>query len=149
MAIRIDLQNDDAIELLPTLDQFHLWVESSLQDDYQDLEQTIRIVNEKESKDLNRNFRGQDVPTNVLSFPSDATLLDYDCFGDMVLCAPVIESEAREQGKTTESHWAHMVVHGMLHLQGFDHQSAAETAEMEALEIRILSTLGLSNPYND
>jgi probable rRNA maturation factor len=148
MAITIDLQNDDSIAALPHQDQFRVWVEAALQKTYQALEQTIRIVGEEESRLLNSRFRGKASPTNVLSFPADADYLDYDCLGDLVICAPVVEAEASAQARPVESHWAHMVVHGMLHLQGFDHQGEAEASAMEALEIKILSTLGYSNPYN-
>jgi probable rRNA maturation factor len=149
MAIKIDLQNDESIAALPGEDQFSGWVEGALQKSYPALEQTIRIVGEAESQSLNSQFRGKASATNVLSFPADAEYLDYDCLGDLVICAPVVEAEALAQGKPMESHWAHMVVHGMLHLQGFDHQGEAETHTMETLETEILSTLGYSNPYND
>jgi probable rRNA maturation factor len=98
---------------------------------------------------LNRRFRDRDRPTNVLAFPGDAEFLDYDCLGDLVICAPLVSAEAATQGKTAEAHWAHLVVHGMLHLQGYDHQQSADTREMERLEIKILDTLGYTNPYND
>ena len=149
MPVKVDLQNDDGFENLPAQDRFEDWVEGALQDSYEQLEQTIRVVGEDESRDLNRRFRDRDKPTNVLAFPSDADLLDYDCLGDLVICAPVVLAEAATQGKTDEAHWAHLVVHGMLHLQGFDHQDAAQTREMERLEIKILDTLGYTNPYND
>jgi probable rRNA maturation factor len=115
---------------------------------YDDLEQTIRVVDEAESRDLNLQFRGKDKPTNVLSFPSQSAFLDYDCLGDMVICAPLVSAEAERQEKAEIAHWAHLVVHGMLHLQGFDHENTADAAKMEALEVEILSTLGYSNPYD-
>jgi probable rRNA maturation factor len=148
MAITIDLQNDESIAELPGDNLFRVWVEAALQKPYQALEQTIRIVGEEESRLLNSQFRGQATATNVLSFHSDAEFLDYDCLGDLLVCAPIVEAEALAQAKPLESHWAHMVVHGMLHLQGYDHQNEAEAATMETLEIKILSTLGYSNPYN-
>jgi len=95
------------------------------------------------------SYGGKDSATNVLAFPGDAEHLDYDCLGDLVICAPLVAVEAEAQGKATEAHWAHLVVHGMLHLQGFDHQDAVQTREMEALEIKSLDTLGFANPYND
>jgi probable rRNA maturation factor len=146
--VSVDLQNDDEIGSLPSTDQFERWVESSLLQPFTDLEQTIRVVAEVESQSLNAQFCGKDQPTNVLSFPSECEYLDYECLGDLVICAPVVESEALQQGKTHEAHWAHMVIHGMLHLQGFDHQDDREADEMEALEIKILSTLGHASPYN-
>ncbi|MFZ9039768.1 MAG: rRNA maturation RNase YbeY [Gammaproteobacteria bacterium] len=149
MPVKVDLQNDDGFESLPAQGQFEDWVEGSLQNSYEQLEQTIRVVGEAESRDLNRRFRDRDKPTNVLAFPGDAAFLDYDCLGDLVICASVVAAEAAAQGKTDEAHWAHLVVHGMLHLQGFDHQDAEQTREMERLEIKILDTLGYTNPYND
>jgi probable rRNA maturation factor len=148
MPVKVDLQNDDAFENLPAQGQFEDWVEAALQDSYAQLEQTIRVVGEDESRDLNLRYRERDKPTNVLAFPSDAALLDYDCLGDLVICAPVVAAEAAAQGKAIEAHWAHLVVHGMLHLQGYDHQQVADTREMESLEIKILDTLGYANPYN-
>ncbi len=148
MAITIDLQNDESIAELPDDSLFRVWVEAALQQPYQALEQTIRIVGEAESRLLNSRFRGKATATNVLSFQSDAEFLDYDCLGDLLICAPIVVAEALAQTLPVESHWAHMVVHGMLHLQGYDHQSEAGTADMEALEAKILSTLGYANPYN-
>jgi probable rRNA maturation factor len=149
MPVKVDLQNDDGFENLPALGRFEDWVESALQASHEQLEQTIRVVGEAESRDLNRRFRERDKATNVLAFPGDAEFLDYDCLGDLVICAPVVAAEAADQGKTDEAHWAHLVVHGMLHLQGFDHQDAEQTREMEQLEVKILDTLGYTNPYND
>jgi len=108
----------------------------------------FRIVDAPESQALNRQYRGKDYPTNVLSFPAEYNeFLPYDYLGDLVICAPVVEREANEQGKQLLDHWAHMVVHGMLHLQGYDHESDEQAAEMEALEIEILAALGHTNPY--
>ena len=149
MAVAIDLQNDDELDGVPGASRFRRWVESALQRNYARLEQTIRVVGETESRELNRSFRGIDEPTNVLAFPGEAEHLDYDCLGDLVICAPVVAAEAVEQGKSREAHWAHMVVHGMLHLQGYDHGEAAQAELMEALEIKILDNLGYTNPYND
>ena len=147
--LRIDLQNDSGFREIPEPALFERWVRAALQRPYKELEQTIRIVDEAESRRLNRDYRGRDKPTNVLSFPSElpSELLDYECLGDLVICAPVVEAEAREQGKPLQAHWAHLVVHGMLHLQGLDHETEAEAARMEALEIEILKTLGHTNPY--
>jgi probable rRNA maturation factor len=146
--VSIDLQNDDALVPVPSLDQFTLWVESSLLQSFANLEQTIRVVTEAESQSLNAQFRGIVKPTNVLSFPADSEYLDYECLGDLVICVPIIALEAQQQAKDNTTHWAHMVIHGMLHLQGFDHQNDQEADEMEALEIKILSTLGHTSPYN-
>jgi len=149
MAIVVELQNPAALESIPREQQFQEWIIAALQKPFAQLEQTVRIVDEEESRNLNRHFRGIDSPTNVLAFPSDTELLDYDCLGDLIICAPVVIAEAEAQGKTGEAHWAHLVVHGMLHLQGFDHQNDKQARQMEVLEIRILDTLGYTNPYND
>ena len=149
MALTLDLQNDAAPDFVPPEQQFRQWIEAALQQPYDQLEQTIRIVGEGESRELNKRYRGKDSATNVLAFPGANELLDYDCLGDLVICAPVVVAEAAAQGKPVEAHWAHLVVHGMLHLQGFDHQSDDDTRQMEALEIKILHSLGVANPYND
>jgi len=148
MAISIDLQNDAELASIPSEAQFELWVAASLQASYAQLEQTICIVDETRSRDLNHRYRGKDAATNVLAFPADSDLLGYDCLGDLVICAPVLQREAGEQGKEVNAHWAHLVIHGMLHLQGFDHQSEAQAVDMERVEIEILGTLGYTNPYN-
>jgi probable rRNA maturation factor len=145
----IELQNDDEISGLPAFDRFQGWVEAALQKSYHRLEQTIRVVDRDEARTLNHRYRGKDAPTNVLAFAYDGAELGYDCLGDLVLCAPVVADEAAQQGKPAEAHWAHLVVHGMLHLQGFDHQRDDEREAMERLEIKILATLGYTNPYND
>ena len=149
MALTIDLQNDDGISSLPQEVDFQRWIAAALQHSFASIEQTIRVVGEAESRALNLQYRGKDSATNVLSFPSDAEYLDYECLGDLVICAPVVADEAKAQGKSGQAHWAHLVIHGMLHLQGFDHGNDVDAAQMEALEIKILSTLGYTNPYND
>ncbi|MBT8435508.1 MAG: rRNA maturation RNase YbeY [Gammaproteobacteria bacterium] len=149
MTITIDLQNDAALERVPRKQQFQKWVAAALLQHHDELEQTIRIVDETESRELNGRFRNKANATNVLAFPADSGLLDYDCLGDLVICAPIVVAEAETQGKPVEAHWAHLVVHGMLHLQGFDHGNDDETAQMEAREIKILNILGYTNPYND
>jgi probable rRNA maturation factor len=105
-------------------------------------ELTIRVVSAAESRRLNRTWRGKDKPTNVLSFAADAPVL-----GDLAICAPVVAREAREQGKLPAQHWAHMVVHGVLHLLGYDHENDRDAAQMEARETKILAQLGMPNPY--
>jgi len=149
MAIVVDLQNDAGLADAPALADFERWVAAALQNSHAQLEQTICVVDEAQSRELNNRFRGKDSATNVLAFPGDNNLLDYDCLGDLVICAPLVTTEALQQGKSVDAHWAHLVVHGMLHLQGFDHQTEQQANSMEALEIEILDTLGYSNPYND
>ena len=147
MPISVDLQNDEELDFVPPEQQFEQWIAAALQESYPRLEQTIRIVGEAESLALNSRYRGKASATNVLAFPGENELLDYDCLGDLVICAPVVAAEAGVQGKPIEAHWAHLVVHGMLHLQGFEHQDVAQTTEMETLEIKILDGLGYNNPY--
>lgn len=113
-----------------------------------DAELCIRVVDEEESQQLNRQYRGKDAPTNVLSFPADIPEeLELDILGDLVICAPVVEQEATEQLKPKQAHWAHLVVHGVLHLYGYDHESESEAETMENIEIAILESLGFNNPY--
>ena len=106
-------------------------------------------MDEAESRQLNRDYRGKDSPTNVLSFPFEAPpQVASPLLGDLVICAPVVADEARDQGKPLLAHWAHMVVHGVLHLQGYDHQTDAEAERMEEIECRILQNLHFPNPYS-
>ncbi len=149
MPTKIDLQNDESLSGLPDQKDFLTWVDAALMQDYDSLEQTIRVVGEAESRALNSQYRQKDAPTNVLSFASENKYLDYDCLGDLVICAPIVEQEAKQQDKLPQAHWAHLVVHGMLHLQGYDHQNATEADKMESLEAKILTTLGYTNPYNN
>ncbi|GGE57133.1 endoribonuclease YbeY [Streptosporangium jomthongense] len=132
---------------VPSESRFQDWARAAwLEQDPSEV--TIRIVDIDESRALNHQFRGQDKPTNVLSFPFEAPAgITVPLAGDLVICAPVVEDEAREQAKSPLAHWAHMVVHGMLHLQGYDHINDKDAEAMEALEIRLLAQLGISNPY--
>jgi probable rRNA maturation factor len=125
---------------LPTRSQFRRWVNAAL---LGELQCTIRIVDEEEGRMLNRDFRGKDYATNVLTFVYD----DIEPLsGDIVFCAPVVAREAGEQGKTLESHYAHLTVHGMLHLQGYDHENEADAQEMEGLETAIIVKMGILHP---
>lgn len=118
------------------------WIRHALQSD---AEITVRIVDTEEGQTLNRDYRGKDYATNVLTF--DYTQAPY-VTADLVLCAPVVEREAQEQGKTLQAHYAHLLVHGTLHAQGYDHETSERDAlEMEALEILLLGALGYDNPY--
>lgn len=110
-------------------------------------ELTIRVVGAAESRRLNRTWRGKDKPTNVLSFFSGAESPDGRALGDLVICAPVVAREAREQGKSIRAHWAHMVVHGVLHLTGYDHENERDAAVMEACESKILAQFAIPDPY--
>jgi probable rRNA maturation factor len=109
---------------------------------------SVRVVGQGRSRSLNAHYRHRDKPTNVLSFGGAGKVPDGRYFlGELVICAPVVAHEALTQGKTLEAHWAHMTVHGVLHLLGFDHERKVEAAKMTAREIQILDRLGFSNPY--
>ena len=122
------------------------WIRHALSDD---AEITVRIVNAEEGQRLNKAFRNKDYPTNVLTFEyAQASVESPWVLADLVLCAPVVAQEAKAQGKTLQAHYAHLLVHGTLHAQGWDHEtSAADANEMEDYEIEILKELGLRNPY--
>ena len=133
---------------LPTVAQLKSWVDAALTGFVEEAELTVRIVEPDEIQTLNRTYRHKDKPTNVLSFPFEAPPgVELPLLGDVVICAAVVAEEAQQQGKPAASHWAHMVVHGVLHLLGYDHIEDDEAEEMEALEIEILAGLGISNPY--
>ncbi|BDY03613.1 rRNA maturation RNase YbeY [Ferrimonas sp. YFM] len=135
---------------LPSEAQFQSWAEAALAQEREIAELSIRIVSAEESQELNRDYRGKDKPTNVLSFPFEAPpMIPTDLIGDLVICAEVVEKEAKEQQKTARDHWAHMVVHGCLHLIGYDHLEDEEAEQMEALETRVLHGLGISDPYTE
>ncbi|TGN40032.1 rRNA maturation RNase YbeY [Marinobacter confluentis] len=145
LTVDIQLATDDGG--IPADDSFQTWAETAWLGD-EESEVTIRIVDSAESAELNAQYRNKTGPTNVLSFPFEAPAgITVPLAGDLIICAPVVEKEAREQRKTPSEHWAHMVVHGMLHLQGYDHIEDDEAEAMEALEIRLLAQLGFCNPY--
>jgi probable rRNA maturation factor len=147
MTIEVAVQfavDDDG---LPTAADFQRWVAAAL-GDRSDAELAVRVVGRAESRRLNATYRGKDTPTNVLSFPAELPPgVDLPLLGDIVICAPLAVEEARSQHKALADHWAHLTVHGVLHLLGHDHQDDEEAAEMEALETRILTSLGLADPW--
>jgi probable rRNA maturation factor len=132
----------------PTRAQFRRWVKAALR---QDAEIALRIVDEEEGRALNRDYRGKDYATNVLTFVYDDEFpgAELPLAGDIVLCAPVVAREALQQEKSVEAHYAHLTVHGVLHLQGYDHESDEEARQMEALEIQIVTKLGYPDPYQE
>ena len=135
---------------IPSPVSFRRWVEAALAGARrrQAAELSIRIVGTREGRTLNRTYRGKDYATNVLSFPVDLPPgVRLPLLGDIAICAPVVRREAAEQGKPVAHHWAHLTVHGVLHLLGYDHIEDAEAVRMEALETRILKGLGISDPY--
>jgi probable rRNA maturation factor len=155
MTAQVDVQIAVDDESVPESYDIATWVSRSVQaaGHSGEAEVSVRIVNAIEMQQLNCEFREQDKPTNVLSFPagnivgmpSDADLP----LGDIVVCAAVVRHEADEQGKAVADHWAHMMVHGTLHLLGFDHENDSDAAAMESLEIQILTGHGVANPYSE
>lgn len=149
MNIDLDLQIavDDTAGL-PSEAQFQQWVAAALAGHGDAAELTLRIVDDAEGAALNETYRGKQGPTNVLSFPFEAPPgVSLPLLGDIVICAPQVAREAVEQGKPPQAHWAHLTLHGCLHLLGYDHIDAAEAEEMEALETELLAALGYPNPY--
>ncbi len=135
---------------LPSDEEFTRWVASALPAGDDPVEVVIRLVDEAESRQLNRDYRGKDRPTNVLSFPFEAPPeVPLPLLGDLAICAPVVAREAAEQGKALQAHWAHMVIHGVLHLLGYDHQTDDEAQRMEQLERSLLHQLHFPDPYFD
>ena len=133
---------------LPTVEQIEQWATAAVQPQSDEVEMTVRIVDEAESHKLNLNYRGKDRPTNVLSFPFECPdEVELPLLGDLVICRQVVEREAQEQDKPVMAHWAHMVVHGSLHLLGYDHIEDDEAEEMESLETQIMTGLGFADPY--
>jgi probable rRNA maturation factor len=149
---QIELQIASDSKDIPRLEQFQYWANIVLKNQQEILELVVRIVDIPEMSTLNETYRHKTGPTNILSFPfenSPELALELNLLGDLVICAPVLEKEAAEQSKQLEHHWAHIFVHGLLHLLGYDHIHDNEAEEMEALEIEILSKLLISNPYQE
>lgn len=151
----LDIQRATDVGTLPAEALFHRWVQAALEaSEWQpscsgSAELTIRLVDELESEALNLQYRGQPKPTNVLSFPADLPPeWPLEVLGDLVICAPIVIQEAAQQHKPPMAHWTHMVVHGVLHLLGYDHINDRDAECMESLEIRILAELGVPNPYS-
>lgn len=134
----------------PSEQQFQSWVDTVLAERNQDSEVVIRLVDAAESAELNQQYRHKTGPTNILSFPFEAPPgIEMDLLGDLVICAPLIVQEAQQQHKQPADHWAHITIHGILHLLGYDHIVEADAEAMETLEIRLLNMLNIANPYQE
>lgn len=135
---------------LPAAASFRRWARAALEGRVRRADLALRLVDEREGCNLNRHYRGKDCATNVLSFPAELPAgVELPILGDLVLCAPVVAREAAEQGKPLQHHYAHLTVHGILHLLGFDHEDPREAEAMEHLEREILAGLGIEDPYRD
>jgi len=132
----------------PDQEQIQRWVDAALEGFNQGTEIVVRIVDEQESAELNEQYRHKKGPTNILSFPVEVPEgIELNLLGDLVICAPILEKEALEQHKALTDHWAHIIVHGVLHLLGYDHIDDDEAELMESKEITILNKLNIKNPY--
>jgi probable rRNA maturation factor len=140
--LHLAVQYASEAQNLPTRAQFRRWVKAALQ---RDVSMTLRIVDEAEGRELNKSYRGKDYATNVLTFVLD----DEPLYGDVIVCAPVVEREALAQRKDLLAHYAHMTIHAMLHLQSYDHETDTEAAEMEALETGLMLKLHYPDPYQE
>ena len=148
MSLKLTIQNSSNVKTIPTKKKFETWVTKALAGHKKNCEITIRIVDVKEITQLNKQYRKKNKPTNIIAFnfyppPKVKTNL----LGDLVICAPVVKLEAKSQHKTIVSHWAHLTIHGVLHLLGHDHENATDAKKMEKLEIKFLKELGFKNPY--
>lgn len=147
MPASLFLRNDAGRRGVPTRKSFEAWI-GAIPELRRHAQVNILIVDVREGRRFNREFRHKDYATNVLSFPYEPLPHEKSSLlGDLVICAPVVAREAAEQGKRARDHWAHLSIHGVLHLLGHDHQTAADALRMEALEVRILARLGIANPY--
>lgn len=154
MTAIIDYQNvyegeEEIANAIPSADNLTLWANAVLSaEDLREQEVTIRFTDEAESQQLNSDYRQKDKPTNVLSFPFEAPPgVEMNLLGDLIICAPVISREANEQEKAVEHHYAHMTIHGILHLLGYDHITDEDADVMESKEIAILASMGIEDPY--
>ncbi|WP_461520833.1 rRNA maturation RNase YbeY [Porticoccus sp.] len=148
--LTLDMENASSCQQAPAYKQVYQWASAALQELGHNVELSVRIVDADESAELNQQYRHKQGPTNVLSFPADLPEdLNLPLLGDLVICAPVVEREATEQSKSALAHWAHIVVHGCLHLIGYDHIADDEADVMETLETNILVGLGFPPPYQE
>jgi len=152
VSVHLEIQRASTTTTIPANERFQLWTEAVLEGRRKEVTLAIRIVDTEEGLRFNREYRNKDYATNVLSFPAELpsglpSELAESQLGDLLICAPVIGSEAKEQGKSETDHWAHITVHGILHLLGYDHEKEAEASQMENLETGILAKLGIPDPY--
>ena len=148
---QLDIQRIVELDSLPSDDDFQLWVDKALADYSQHAEVVIRIVDTEEMTELNSQYRAKQGPTNILSFPFELPdgVEGIDLLGDLVVCATVLKQEAKQQNKALSAHWAHIIIHGVLHLLGYDHLTDDEAIEMESKEIVLLQELHIDNPYQE
>jgi len=145
---QIEIQTIFKSNSQPDQEQIQRWVDAALEGFNQGTEIVVRIVDEQESAELNEQYRHKKGPTNILSFPVEVPEgIELNLLGDLVICAPILEKEALEQHKALTDHWAHIIVHGVLHLLGYDHIDDDEAELMESKEITILNKLNIKNPY--
>lgn len=152
MSIGVDVEIASNEPDIPRAAEIRSWLEAVVEHalDDQNIEIAVRVVDESEGRELNKRFRQQDKATNVLSFPADSPVLPHGAprlLGDIVICSPVVAREASEQGKDLHNHWAHMLVHGVLHLLGYDHETEQEAEIMESVEREMLANRGIDDPY--
>ena len=153
-SVLLEIQRASTTTTIPSNEQFQLWAEAVLEGRRKEVALTIRIVDTEEGLRFNRDYRDKDYASNVLSFSAELPIglpseLAESQLGDLLICAPVLSREAKEQGKAEADHWAHLTVHGILHLLGYDHQHEAEASQMEKLETRTLAKLGIPDPYGE
>ena len=148
MTDNLDVQYASSISDVPAAESIRQWARAALSEANATAELTVRVVDEAEIAHLNQAYRDKRGATNVLAFPAEPPPeAGLSLLGDVVICAPVVIAEAQAQSKAAQAHWAHLVIHGILHLQGFDHENEPQAAEMETREVDILARLGYSNPY--
>ncbi len=148
MPVRVNIENVSRCDQVPDPTSMRRWLTAAISQHASRGEISVRLVGVEEAAEFNGRYRNQSGPTNVLSFVADIPeFVDSDLLGDLVVCAPLVNREALEQGKPAAAHWAHILVHGALHLLGYDHIQNTEALEMEALETQILGELGFAPPY--
>jgi len=149
MAITVNIENTSGSDEVPDPSRMRRWISAALKPHKKDAQLSVQIISDEEMIHFNSQYRGKPYATNVLSFPADIPdFIDLPLLGDILVCATVVSREAREQRKTPDAHWAHMLVHGCLHLLGFDHEDDEDAQEMEALETTIITGLGFPPPYD-